>query len=81
MEKNNISYQRTLTEGDASQVYDKLRTDKNLKYRQECKNISDTIGGNNGIAGYAPYLTSKIKATREVQNALIDVQEIKANSS
>lgn len=81
LDKNNISYQRKLTEGDASQVYDKLRTDKNLKYRQECKNISDTIGGNNGIAGYAPYLTSKIRATREVQNALIDVQEIKANSS
>lgn len=81
LDANNIHYNKLLTEGSVFEVYDKLRTDKNTKQAEECEKIREVISGNDGVDRYAPYLTSKTRAIKEVNNALIDIKEIKANSS
>jgi hypothetical protein len=74
-----VRYDRTLISGNASEVYDKLRVHKNVNYIKECDNIIQTLNGNTN-SGYAPYVLSKVRASKQVREALLDVQEIRGNS-
>lgn len=79
LNKANISYDKKLTEGSAINVYEKLRTERIVGYKKECEKISQTMGEDK-VSGYAPYLSSKLKAKKDVNNTLIDVKEIRARS-
>jgi len=79
LDENNINYDKRLIEGSAISVYEKLRTERIVGYKKECELISQTMGENK-ISGYAPYLLSKVRAKKDVNTALIDIKEIRANS-
>lgn len=79
LDREGVRYDRTLVSGSALEAYDKLRVHKNISYIKECDNITQTLNGNIN-SGYAPYVLSKVRASKQVREALLDVQEIRGNS-
>ena len=74
----NIKIRHDILDGSAYEVYQKLRADKLIEYKKECNEISDTMSSSK--TDYGSRLTTKTAATKDVENAFMDVKEILANS-
>lgn len=78
LDKEGINYNQSLISGSATEVYEKLRTKKNVDYNVEAKRITSLLKAEENP--YSAYLTTKTNASDRIKDALIDVKEIKANS-
>ena len=78
LDEQGINYNKSLVSGSATEVYEKLRTKKNVDYNIEAKRITSLLKTEENP--YGAYLTTKTNASDRIKDALIDVKEIKANS-
>jgi len=76
--KNRISCPETLIEGNAVEVYKKLRVKRLTDYAKECKTVTERIPESGNGSSYASYLNSKGQAKAETKRILMDIKEIKA---
>lgn len=80
LDKENVPYDKHLVTGNKIDVYEKLRANRLLGYKNECKVIADAIA-NTPIPSYAPHLSSKRRVAAEVKNVFLDIKEIMARSN
>ncbi len=78
LKKSRIRCPETLLEGNALQVYEKLRVKRLADYSAECKIITERIPESNTVKNYANYLVSKERVKNETKKVLMDIKEIKA---
>lgn len=71
-----INYNKDLVDGSVMNVYEKLRTQKNIDYNKESKRITSLVSTKENA--YRGYLETKDNAKDRIKDALIDVNEIKS---
>lgn len=76
LDSTGINYNKTLVSGSTQEVYEKLRTKKNVDYNLESKRIVSLLSTKQNA--YGGYLLTKTNATERVNDALMDIREIKS---
>jgi hypothetical protein len=75
LDREGVNYDKKLVQGGIIEVYENLRAHRLYGCRKECENIAQ-IMSEGGVSGYAPHLSSKLKAKNEVKDTFLDVKEI-----